>query len=232
MLAVATMALVVNGVSAWLLHDVIHHGHEHGGGSANGHAHGHDAHAHAHGDACAHDHEGDHVHAHDEGSDREVGRGLMVRATHGHALNLRGVWLHLLADALGAVAALVAALIIRFGGSPSADPIASFLVAAILFVGALRLLRDAGLVLLEAAPAHMPLDAIRAIVAESPGVAGVHELHAWTLGAGHDAITVHVRTDSTDPAFAEQLSRRIRRLIGAEYVTVQVETAAGGAEEP
>ena len=172
MVAVASMALVVNGASAWLLHDAI---------------------------------EGTHGHA------------------HGHALNLRGAWLHLLGDTLGALAALVAALVVGYGGHPAADPIASFLVAAILLYGSLRLLRDATLVLLESAPRHMSVATIREAIEGFAGVTAVHDLHVWTLGAGHDAITVHVRTDSHDPAFGQRLSNHIRGLLEAEYVTVQVE---------
>jgi cobalt-zinc-cadmium efflux system protein len=195
MLAVAVMALLVNGLSAFLLHDVIKHPH----------AHGHDP----------DNPEDQDAHTHHDG--------------HGHALNLRGAWLHLLGDALGAVAALVAALMIRFGGTPAADPIASFVVAAILVVGAVRLLRDATLVLLEAAPAHLPLGAIREVIAGSPGVLAIHDMHVWTLGAGHDAVTVHVKTTSRDPEFGQHLSQRIRSVLSVEYVTVQVECVA---EEP
>jgi cation diffusion facilitator family transporter len=197
MLAVATMALVVNGLSALLLHDVIGH-----------------PHAHAH-DPDNPEADGDHDHA--------------PSGSRGHALNLRGAWLHLLGDALGALAALAAALVLRFGGPAAADPIASFAVAAILVVGAIRLLRDATLVLLEAAPPHLPLSAIREVIADSPGVLSVHDLHVWTLGAGHDALTVHVKTSSRDPEFGHALSRRIRGVLEVEYVTVQVECAG---EEP
>ena len=188
MIVVALMALLVNGLSAWLLHDALESPHGHAHDDRHGHAHGH-SHGHA----------------------------------QGHALNLRGAWLHLLGDTLGAFAALVAALVIRYGGHPAADPIASFVVAAILFYGSLRLLRDATLVLLEAAPRHMPVAAIREVVVGFPGVTEVHDLHVWTLGAGHDAITVHVRTESDDPAFGERLSSHVRDLLEAEYVTVQVE---------
>jgi cation diffusion facilitator family transporter len=195
MLAVATMALLVNGLSALLLHDVIGHSPPHALDPDNP-------------EGC-----GAEEHGHD----------------HGHALNLRGAWLHLLADALGAVAALAAALVIRFGGPAAADPIASFAVAAILMLGAFRLLRDATLVLLEAAPPHLPLSAIREVIADSPGVLSVHDMHVWTLGAGHDALTVHVKTSSRDPAFGQRLSQRIRDVLNVEYVTVQVECVA---EEP
>jgi cation diffusion facilitator family transporter len=200
MLGVALMALVVNGLSAWLLHDAIGHAHPHA----------HDP-----------DNPDDHDHAsHGPGK------------AQGHALNLRGAWLHLMGDALGAIAAIGAALVIRFGGPVAADPIASFVVAAILLFGSLRLLRDATLVLLESAPAHLPLSTIRQFILGSPGVIALHDLHVWTLGAGHEALTVHVRTDEPDPAFGQKLSESIRSRLAVEYVTVQVECEGGACGAP
>jgi cobalt-zinc-cadmium efflux system protein len=193
MLLVASGALVVNGLSAWLLHDVIgHHGHSHG------HGHGHD-HGHGHG---------------------------------GHALNLRGARLHLLGDTLGSLAALIAAVAIRLGGPPSIDAFASFVVALILVLGALGLLRDATLVLLEAAPIHLPVAAVRTVVANFPGVREVHDMHVWTLGAGHDAIIVHVRSEDGDPQLASTLAKELRKSFSCEYVTVQVERVDTECEAP
>jgi cation diffusion facilitator family transporter len=207
MLGVALMALVVNGLSAWLLHDAI----------------GHAGHSHAHDPDNPDDHE------HDSGRDHAS---HPPGKAHGHALNLRGAWLHLMGDALGAIAAIGAALVIRFGGPVAADPIASFVVAAILFFGSLRLLRDATLVLLESAPAHLPLRTIREFILASPGVIALHDLHVWTLGAGHEALTVHVRTDEADPAFGQKLSESIRSRLALEYVTVQVECEGGACGAP
>jgi cation diffusion facilitator family transporter len=199
MLYVAMGALLVNGISAWLIHGAIHHSHD-------GHAH-----AHAH-----HDPE------HEHGAKKKV---------HGHAMNLRGAWLHLLGDTLGSLAALAAAIVIRAGGPPSVDPLASFLVAAILLAGAFRLIRDATLVLLEAAPQHLPVGAVRNVVAAFPGVAHVHDLHVWTLGAGHDAITVHVQA-RPDATLARRLSDRLRARFDVEYVTVQVEAVDEACDAP
>jgi len=170
-----------------------------------------------------HEHDHDHDHDHDHGKPGK---------THGHALNLRGAWLHLVGDVLGSVAALVAALVIRLGGPTTVDPIASFLVAAILVAGAYRLIRDAAIVLLEAAPVHLPVGAVREVILAYPGVHDVHDLHVWTLGAGHDAITAHVR--AKDPAIARALSRKLRESFETEYVTVQVEVTdeACGAPTP
>jgi cobalt-zinc-cadmium efflux system protein len=197
---VASAALLVNGLSAWLLHDALQHGHGH---HDDRHGHGHD---------------------HDHGAKK-------ARPKHaGHALNLRGAWLHLAGDTLGSLAALVAAVAIRFGGPPTLDPLASFLVAAILVYGAMRLVRDATLVLLEASPRHVPVDTVRTVIGAFPGVVELHDLHVWTLGAGHDAITVHVRTRLTDPTFAARVSRKLREEFHVEYVTVQVEGETDACE--
>jgi cation diffusion facilitator family transporter len=199
MLVVAGAALVVNGISAWLIHGALH-----------GHAH-------------------DHGHA---GAAGAAGK------QHGHALNLRGAWLHLLGDALGSIAALVAAVVIELGGSVAVDAIASFVVAAILVAAAYRLVRDATLVLLEAAPPHVPVGAVREVILAFDGVASVHDLHVWTLGAGHDAITTHVLAVKADATLARRLSRSLRETFDCEYVTVQVESPEGerdtceGDDEP
>ncbi len=226
MLAVASAALVMNGLNAWLLHGAMghaHHGHSHGhshshadhsGSGADGAhgAHSHDSHAHAaHGShsPCEHEHEHD-AHAHDAHA-------------HGHQLNLRGAWLHLLGDALGSFAAFVAAIAIKLGAPPVVDPLASFAVVVILVIGAFRLLRDAALVLLEAAPKHLSIGKIEKALLALDGVTKVSALHVWSLGTGHDAITAHLRTTSNDPGLGARAAELLKKRFTVEYVTVQVE---------
>lgn len=190
MLFVAAAALVVNGVSAWLLHGALE------------------------------DRHGDHHHGHD------------AAHHHGHALNLRGALLHLLGDALGSLAALIAALLIHYGASPKLDPIASFIVAAFLVFAAIRLLKDAGLVLLEAAPPHLSVEKVRQCVLKVEGVFELHDLHVWSLGGGHDAITVHVRGEGDEQGLGARIERALREAFGVEYVTVQVEEMGEICEAP
>jgi len=206
MLIIASAALAVNGLSAWVLHGAMH-GHDHG----HGHGHGH-GHAHGHGHGHGHDH------LHDE---EDEGHDAPKHAAH---LNLRGAWLHLMGDALGSVSAFVAGLVIRFGGPPIADPLASFLVVGILLIGALRLIRDASFVLLEAAPPRLPVERVRKLVLAHPGVRSIHALHVWSLGTGHDAVTVHVMADAHDASLATRLGDKLRKKLSVEYVTVQVES--------
>jgi cation diffusion facilitator family transporter len=199
MLWVALGALVVNGFSAWLIHGAIE-------------AHGLPPAKSAKGEACE---QHDHLHiAHEH-----------IHHGHGHALSLRGAWLHLFGDALGSLAAVVAAVLIRFGVSPKADAFATFVVAAILIVAAFRLVRDAVSILFEAAPPHVAVERVRAVILATQGVAGLHDLHVWSLGAGHDAITAHVEASLADPRLATRIEHALRAEFRVEYVTIQVETA-------
>jgi len=199
MLYIAALGLMVNGVAAWLIHGAI------GAHASDDHDHDHDEDR-----AC-----GDLSHQHLAQQVRRRG--------HGHVLNLRGAWLHLFGDAIGSLAAIVAAIAIRLGASPKADPIASFVVAAILVYGGVRLLKDAVLILLEASPAHLSVDDVRKTVLLTPGVAELHDLHVWTLGAGHEAISAHVSATVPDPSLASRIEDALRHRYHIEYVTIQVE---------
>lgn len=208
MLIIASMALAVNGISAWVLHGAMHHGHDHG----HGHGHGH---SHSHGPSL--------TDAEDEGHETPP---------HAAHLNLRGAWLHLMGDAMGSVSAFIAGLVIRYGGPQIVDPLASFLVVAILAVGATRLLRDASLVLLEASPPRIEVEKVRKTILAHAGVEDLHALHVWSLGTGHDAISVHVMAKSADASLATKLGEKLRKKFAAEYVTVQVEVEPKAGEAP
>jgi cobalt-zinc-cadmium efflux system protein len=115
----------------------------------------------------------------------------LARTAHGN-LNLRAALWHLVADAMGSVAVIVAA-----GGAlvfdvDWLDPLASLFIAALVVVSAWRILRDATHVLLEAAPAGLDVGVVRAALEASTGVEAVHHLHVWSLGSEHAALSAHV----------------------------------------
>ncbi len=222
MLAFSLIALVVNGLSAWLIHGSMSHdhpGHSHGHGlTHHGPSHDHD-HQHAPGhDAHAHD---DHDCATETEKDKEWER----EEKRAHQLNLRGAWLHLVGDTLASLAAVVAAVVIRLGGPRIIDPLASLAVVAILVVGAFRLLRDALWVLLEAAPKHIRLEDLDKRVRAVAGVTDVADLHVWTVGGHHDAITLRVVAPAAAPGLAHEISAVLRHEFDAKFVTVQVDAA-------
>jgi cobalt-zinc-cadmium efflux system protein len=100
------------------------------------------------------------------------------------SLNARGAYLEVLGDALGALAVLAAGVVIALTGWSPADTVASLAIGCLVLPRALRLLREAVDVLLEAAPPGVDLDEVRAHLLGVEGVVGVHDLHAWTITSG------------------------------------------------
>jgi cobalt-zinc-cadmium efflux system protein len=143
------------------------------------------------------------------GSPPVIGSGLMVGVAAGslvvnliclavlhsgrdRSLNARGAYLEVLGDALGALAVLIAGAVIALTGWTPADTVASLAIGCLVLPRALRLLREAGDVLLEAAPRGVDLDDVRAHMLGVPGVLGVHDLHAWTITSGLPVLSAHV----------------------------------------
>ncbi len=150
------------------------------------------------------------------------------------SLNLRGAILHVLGDLLGSVAAIAAALIILATGWYPADPILSMLVAVLLVTSAWRLMREAGLILLEGAPQHVDRNAVaRDLEKNAEGVADVHHMHVWTLDGKQLLATLHARL--TGNADAERsiaaIKNRLSEKHGIHHATVEVETGQACPDE-
>ena len=109
-----------------------------------------------------------------------------------HSLNLRGAYLEALGDLAGSGAVIVAGITIVLTGWQLADVIASIGIALLILPRTWRLLREALDVLLEATPKGIDLDAVRNHILEAPGVADVHDLHAWTITSGMNVVSAHV----------------------------------------
>ena len=158
--------------------------------------------------------------------------GLLVNAAsawllHGsahHSMNVRAAYLHVLGDLLGSVAAIVAAVLVRWRGWLVADPIASLVMTALIVLGAWRLVREAVDVLLEAAPRHIELEALRRAMAAVAGVREVHDLHVWTLTSGVVAMSAHAvaPAEAGHQRVLEQLHVAVARF-GIHHATIQLE---------
>jgi cobalt-zinc-cadmium efflux system protein len=96
-----------------------------------------------------------------------------------------------LSDALGSAGAVVAAILL-LNGVPLADPIVSIGVAGLVAFGAIRLLRDAGRVLLELPPRGLDVEAMRQALLAVDGVVEVHDFHAWTLDGRQPMVSAHL----------------------------------------
>jgi cobalt-zinc-cadmium efflux system protein len=109
------------------------------------------------------------------------------------SLNVRGAFLHVVADALGSVGVLAAAALIRLTGSFVWDPVVSVAVCVLILWGAGRLVRESFHVFMEGAPAHLDVAAVEKALSDVPGVAGVHDLHVWTITSGFDSLSAHLK---------------------------------------
>ncbi len=142
-------------------------------------------------------------------------------------LNVRGAVLHVLGDALGSVAALVAAVVIMTTGWTPIDPILSVLVAAIILRAAWRVVRESGHILLEGTPAGLdPRGIGKHLVATVVGLRDVHHVHLWSITQERTMTTLHAVIDpgANAEAIIEAVKRRLNRDFGLDHVTVEVET--------
>ena len=148
----------------------------------------------------------------------------VLHGAHTTSLNLRGAYLHVLADLLGSLATVGAALVVRFTGWLAADPIASLLMTALIMRGAWRLVRESVDILLEATPSHISLGAVRAQLEAIPGIESVHDLHVWSVTSGVIAMSAHaiVREPERQQHVLEHVHDAMR-LFGIGHVTVQLE---------
>jgi cobalt-zinc-cadmium efflux system protein len=135
-------------------------------------------------------------------------------------LNLRGAFLEVVADLLGSVGAIVAAVTIWLTGWTQVDPLVSALIAAFIVPRALSLLWTGLNVLLEATPAHLDLGRVVTEMQTVPGVTAVHDLHAWTIASGYVAMSAHVRSNGRPSAEGVGRSRRTTRARFSQRSTV------------
>ena len=194
---VAFIGLAVNLASAWLLFDEDHHHH-------HGHAHDDDDHDHgAHDDHHdGHEHERGHAHHH----------------AGGHDTNIRAAYMHVLADALTSVLAIVALLAGRLFGWVWLDPVIGLLGAIVITHWSWGLLRSAAAVLLD----MVPNPRLAALLRDRLEVGGdkVADLHLWRLGPGHTGVTVSIVTH--DPLRPSDYRQRLTGIEGLSHVTIEV----------
>ncbi|MBW8828327.1 MAG: CDF family Co(II)/Ni(II) efflux transporter DmeF [Burkholderiales bacterium] len=195
-LTVAVTGLIVNLLSAWLLHGADDgHGHAGHGHAGQGHANHHDAHDHDH-----HGHDHHEAHAHDH-----------APHTKGHDLNLRAAYVHVLADALTSVLAIAALCAALWLGWWWIDPLVGVLGAVVIALWSVSLLRQSAAVLLDREMDHPLTHRIREDL-ESDGDAKVADLHIWRVGRDQFAVIACVVADvPLAPAvYRQRLARHVQ----------------------
>lgn len=153
------------------------------------------------------------------------------------SLNVRGAYLEVLADTLGSLAVLVSAGIILATGWQTADPIAGLLIGVMIVPRTVKLLRETLNVLLESAPKDVDMGEVRAHMLALPGVADVHDLHAWTITSGMPVLSAHVVVDqdALDTVGHEKMLHDLQGCLGhhfdVEHCTFQLEPSGHAEHE-
>jgi cobalt-zinc-cadmium efflux system protein len=156
-----------------------------------------------------------------------AGAAALLRV-RGDDLNLRGAFVHLVADAAGSVAAVVAGVAVVAFSESRVDPAASIVIGALVVLGAWGLLRDATNVLLEGTPRGVDVSEVEQALLGAPNVTALHHLHVWELGSDLPALSVHVVLDG-EPTLhdAQRQGEGLRAMLadrfGIGHATLELE---------
>jgi len=145
-------------------------------------------------------------------------------------MNVRGAFLHLVADAAVSAGVAGAGIVVWQTGWAWIDPAASLAVSAVILSGTWRLVREAMDLLLDAVPAHIDPHAVEAYLAGLPGVTGMHDLHIWSMSTTEVALTAHLVLpwETCAPTMLGDASAEIARRFKIGHVTLQLEPTGHG----
>lgn len=142
-------------------------------------------------------------------------------------INIRGAFLHMLGDLVGAAAIVAGALIIRATGWTSVDPILSVLISLLVVWTAWDITRESLNILLEGTPRGVDLQEVTKAIRGIEGVLDVHDLHIWCLGSNSTALSCHVLIEDMPPSRSDRILHDMNHLLGdrfhVHHTTVQFE---------
>jgi cobalt-zinc-cadmium efflux system protein len=162
-----------------------------------------------------------------------VAAALVLSRSEGGSLNLQGALRHIIADLLGSVGVIAAAVVILLTGWLYADPLISVLIGLLVLGSSWKLLRDSVSILLEQSPPGMDAEEVGHRMVSVEGVEDVHDLHVWTITSGFPALAAHVLVGTAEDCHERrrELEKIIYREFGIEHTTLQVDHVGDHAAE-
>ena len=151
-----------------------------------------------------------------------VNFGAAFFTREGGSLNQKAVNLHMLEDVLGWVVVLIGAVVMRFTGFALIDPIMSIGVAVFVFINAIRNLKEAVDLFLEKIPRGMNVDEIKAHIAKTDGVLGVHHIHIWSMDGQNHYATMHIVANGDQYQIKEAVRKELQEH-GIGHATLELE---------
>jgi cobalt-zinc-cadmium efflux system protein len=159
-----------------------------------------------------------------------VNGGITLALIRGRGdLNLRSILIHNFGDALSNIAIIVGALIIRATGAHWIDPLLGLAIGLLVLWSSIGILRESSHILLEGRPLELSVEKVARAILTIQGVQEVHDVHLWSLGGGHNALSLHARIPDMHLDECERLLASIQKKaameFGIEHTTVQLERA-------
>jgi cobalt-zinc-cadmium efflux system protein len=150
---------------------------------------------------------------------------VMLRASTGEDLNLRGALIHAATDVLGSAGAAAAGLVVLTTGWRSADPLIGAAIGVVVLVSSLGLIRESLRILMEVAPGDCDPSEIGQTMADHPGVREVHDLHIWTITSGFPALSAHVIAEpgADHDRILHELEALVRQRFQIRHTTLQID---------
>jgi len=150
---------------------------------------------------------------------------IILTRSAGENLNMQGALRHVVADLLGSVGVIAAALVIILTGWSYADPLISAFIGLLILASSYKLLKDSVGILLEGSPPGVDAGEVGRRMAGMEGVEEVHDLHVWTVTSGFPALAAHVLVGADEDCHERrrELERMLGQEHGIEHTTLQVD---------
>jgi cobalt-zinc-cadmium efflux system protein len=141
-------------------------------------------------------------------------------------INVRGAFWHVMETVFGSAAVLIAALLVRYAGWLGADAVLGMLLVPVLVVAGWGIVWTASGALLDMTPKNVDLVELKKRIEAMPGVESGHHMHAWTLTAGKDVLSAHVKVSAEVDAqqILEDITTMLREEYDIYFSTIQLET--------
>lgn len=151
---------------------------------------------------------------------------LALHSGQKNDVNIRAAFIHMLGDALGAVAIIAGAIAIKYTGWTLIDPILSIALGVLIIYTAWDIIKESSNILLEGLPRGMELQNVISAMANVEGVLDVHDCHIWSLGSNTHALSSHVLIEDMPPSASDRILKRINDVLcdfNIHHTTVQFE---------
>lgn len=154
---------------------------------------------------------------------------VVIRLLHAHKeenINVRGAFLHVVADSLGSVGALLSGVIILTTGWVLVDPLISVGICLLILWSSWGIVRDSVHMLLLGVPTHLDYREVEQVILSQTGVCCLYDLHIWSIASGQEAVSAHVVVPDgygRQRELLEEIVEVLHEQFGIDHATIQIE---------